>query len=66
MPQFGIITRILVSLFGNGMKLHPEKISKKRLTPREISGMLSSDNRIENEKKNYHHRRSERTWARNF
>lgn len=29
MPQFGIITRILVRLFGNGMKLHPEKISKK-------------------------------------
>ena len=29
MPQFGIITRVLVSLFENGMKLHPEKISKK-------------------------------------
>ena len=29
MPQFGIITRVLVSLFENGMRLHPEKISKK-------------------------------------
>ena len=30
-PQFGIITRILVTLFENGMKLHPEKISKKEI-----------------------------------
>ena len=28
-PQFGIITQILKSLFENGMKVHPEKISKK-------------------------------------
>ena len=28
-PQFGILTQILKSLFENGMKLHPEKISKK-------------------------------------
>ncbi len=48
-----------------------ETSSRKNLKKRDSHlersvGMLSSENRIENEKKNYHHRRSERTWARNF